>query len=149
MTNIIPFPISVSSHNSRSALGGEGPYPYDFTAEELEKLCRWYSAMKFAFPGMQGVMTVCHERRLSAIGLYGETGPGPNCLITKYEHQGQTCLLWATDQDPPRLIASVCEVTERQIGAIDPPGNEAAWLDPVGWTAIFTSRTTMGGLHFG
>lgn len=149
MTNIIPFPISNSSGNSRSVLESGGTCSYDFTAEELEKLYRWYSAMKFAFPGMQGIMTVCHERRLSAIGLYGEGGGGPNCLIAKYEHRGGTWLLWGTDQDPPRVIGSICEVTERQIGAIDPPGNEASWLDLAGWTTIFTSRTTMGSLHFG
>jgi len=154
MTNIVPFPKSRSSMNSRDDFSRDGGYPYDctpydFTTEELERLFRWYSAMKFAFPGMQGVMTVCHDRRLSAIGLYGHKGSGPGCIITKHEHQGKTWLLWATDQDPPSRIASIRDLTERQIGAIDPPGNESAWLDLAGWTAIFTGRTTIGKLHVG
>ncbi len=102
MTNIVPFP-------KRVGLGEPIPLeaagaPYEFTPDELAKLCRWYSAMKYAFPRVQGVMAVCHNERVSAIGLYGEGGRTPNCLISKHEADGRTCLIWATEQDPPRLI---------------------------------------------
>jgi hypothetical protein len=148
MTNIINFPRTACTAPAMPANQEEAaPPPYDFSAEELAKLYRWYSAMKYAFPQTQGVMTVCHDRKISAIGLYGEDGRAPNCLISKHSYRGETYLLWATEQDPPRRIDSVCEITERQIGAIAPPRNEASWLDIVGWMAIFAGRTTPEGLR--
>jgi hypothetical protein len=149
MTNVIPFPkLPCSSRALKNYVEGM-PFPYDFTADELDQLYRWYSAMKYAFPKTQGIMTVCHARRLSAIGLYGEGGRNPNCLITKHDYGGSIHLLWATEQDPPRRIASVSEITERQIGAIAPPRNESAWLDLIGWTAIFAGRITPDPCHAG
>lgn len=114
---------------------------YEFSAEELATLCRWHSAMKFAFPQVQGVMTVCHEDRVAAVGLYGRGGCSPNCLISKHEMDGQVFLLWATDHDQPRVIADVAEITDAQISAIAPPRNEATWLDLVGWMKILSERT--------
>jgi hypothetical protein len=114
---------------------------YEFSGEELAILCRWYSAMKFAFPQVQGVMTVCHKDRVSAVGLYGNGGCSPNCLISKHEMDGQVFLLWATDHDQPRVIARLGEITDAQIGAIAPPRNEASWLDLVGWMKILSERT--------
>ena len=35
-----------------------GPGDYEFTEKELDALCRWFSAMKYAFPGTEGVMIV-------------------------------------------------------------------------------------------
>src|SRR5260370_243939 len=58
---------------------------YEFTAAGLAKRCRWYSAMKYAFPRLQGVMTVSHKEKVSAVGLYGQGGTTPNCLISKHE----------------------------------------------------------------
>jgi hypothetical protein len=97
--------------------------------------------MKFAFPRLQGVMTVCREDRVSAIGLYGDDGCSPNCLISKHEMDGQIFLLWANDQDQPRVITAVGDITDPQIVAIAPPRNEAAWLDLVGWMRILAERT--------
>jgi hypothetical protein len=114
---------------------------YEFSGEELAILCRWYSAMKFAFPQVQGVMTVCHKDRVSAVGLYGNDGCSPNCLISKHEMDGQVFLLWATDHDQPRVIAELAEITDAQIGAIAPPRDEASWLDLVGWMKILSERT--------
>jgi hypothetical protein len=149
MSNVISF----AAARNRSKAGREPEdrtaTSYDFNAEELAQLCRWYSAMKYAFPQAQGVMTLCHSRRLSAIGLYGEDGAPPHCLLTKHEQHGSILLLWATDQDPPQRIGSLREITERQIGAIAPPANESSWLDLPGWSAILTARTILGSLHAG
>jgi hypothetical protein len=137
MSEILPFPkkpLHRADEPRAMAL-------YEFSAEELATLCRWYSAMKFAFPEVQGVMTVCHKDRVSAVGLYGKGGCSPNCLISKHEKDGQVFLLWATDHDQPRVIAAVAEITGAQILAIAPPRNEATWLDLVGWMKILAERT--------
>lgn len=111
---------------------------YEFAPEELAALCRWYSAMKFAFPQVQGVMTVCRQDRVSAVGLYSDGSP--NCLISKHEMDGQVFLLWATEHDQPRAIAAVADITDAQIVAIAPPRDEATWLDLVGWMKILSER---------
>jgi len=143
MTNIIPFPKKAGHIQliRRRTLP-----PYEFNDNELATLCRWYSAMRYAFPQVQGVMAVCHNERVSAIGLYGEGGTTPNCLLSKHEAEGATYLLWTTDQDPPRAIASLAEIIDAQIVAIAPPSNEAVWLDPVSWTTVFANRTIAGAL---
>lgn len=142
MTNVIPFP-RCTDHR---AAPQSGVAAYEFSAVELTKLCRWYSAMKYAFPQLQGVMTVSHKERVSAVGLYGRDGTTPNCLISKHETDGRIYLLWATDPDPPRVITSISEITDAQIIAIEPPRNEASWLDVVGWMKVLASRTVGGHL---
>src|SRR5258708_16074783 len=143
MTNVIPFPRCTES---RPLPRSDVIAAYEFTAAELAKLCRWYSAMKYAFPQVQGVMTVSHKERVSAVGLYGQGGTTPNCLISKHEADERVYLLWATDHDPPRVIASIAEITDAQIIAIEPPRNEASWLDMVGWMDGLASRTIGGHL---
>lgn len=143
MTNVIAFPRGTE----RRAIPRTGSAaPYEFTDAELTKLCRWYSAMKYAFPQLQGVMTVSHKEKVSAVGLYGRDGTTPNCLISKHEAHERVYLLWATDPDPPRIIASISEITDAQIIAIEPPRNEASWLDVVGWMKVLASRTIGGHL---
>lgn len=143
MTNVIPFP-RCTEHRAISRSGPAAAY--EFTAAELAKLCRWYSAMKYAFPQIQGVMTVSHKEKVSAVGLYGRDGTTPNCLISKHETDERVYLLWATDPDPPRVIASISEITDAQIIAIEPPRNESSWLDVVGWMKVLASRTVGGHL---
>jgi hypothetical protein len=143
MTNVIAFPRS-TEHRAKPRSGGAAAY--EFTAAELAKLGRWYSAMKYAFPRLQGVMTVSHKEKVSAVGLYGQGGTTPNCLISKHEADERIYLLWATDPDPPRIIASIDEITDAQIIAIEPPRNEASWLDMVGWMNVLASRTIGGHL---
>jgi hypothetical protein len=138
MTNIVPFP-KRSDHST--ATPSTAPAPYEFTTEELNQLCRWYSAMKYAFPQLQGIMAVCHQERVSAVGLYGKGGTTPNCLISKHDAEGRIYLLWATEQDPPRIIRAIAEITDAQILAIAPPRNEASWLDAVGWMQVLANRT--------
>src|SRR5689334_5490072 len=131
MTNIVPFPKkTVPGERARAS---ESAAPYEFTEAELERLGRWYSAMKYAFPRIQGVMAVCHAEKVSAVGLYGEAGTTPNCIISKHHADGRIYLMWATEQDAPRIIASLSEITDAQIVAIAPPRNEARWLDSGGW----------------
>jgi hypothetical protein len=136
MTNIIPFPGKARGASRAATLMASGERPYEFTPGELSELCRWYSAMKFAFPEIEGVMTVCHRRRMSAVGLYGRVGTAPSCLLSKHEDRGRPYLMWAAEPDAPRAIRSVDALIQRQIGAIAPPRNERRWLDIPGWEAI-------------
>jgi len=71
MTNIVPFPVARGNRDAAIEQRDTAP-PYEFSQEELASLCRWYSAMKYAFPQLRGVMAVCHRQRASAVGLYGE-----------------------------------------------------------------------------
>ena len=140
MTNIIAFPGTAIAVMVDQPLPASSPSrTYEFTPDELEKLGRWYSAMRYAFPTIEGAMTICHKKRMSAVGLYGPPG-GPSCLIAKHENAGEAVLLWSTDQDKPRRIGSIDEIAERQIGAIAPPRNEKRWMDVVGWMSVVANR---------
>jgi len=147
MTNIIPFPRKSVLASGEKSAAGTAPLGYEFTPGELDELCRWYSAMKYAFPQTEAVMTVCHRTKVSAVGLYGIGGRTPNCLISKHEADGRALLLWATEQDAPRLIGDLAEITRSQIRAIDPPPDETRWMDLSGWTSVCTSRTIGYRLH--
>jgi hypothetical protein len=139
--NVVRFPLAV-----------QGPSPpveancplatcrYEFTEAELTGLCRWFSAMKYAFPGTEGVMIVSHQENYSAVGLYSRVGGAPNCLIAKHEVGGRAKFFWSTEFDPPRPIADLTEITDAHIRAIRPPRNEKGWLDPIGWMGVYTSR---------
>jgi hypothetical protein len=143
-TNVIPFPLMVRSRRSRrssaDALPYSSPAEYEFTEKELADLCRWFSAMKYAFPGTEGVMIVSHHQNYSAVGLYNRDGGAPNCLVAKHEVGGVTRFFWSTEGDPPRTIADLSEITDAHIRAIRPPRNEKGWLDPIGWMGVYTAR---------
>lgn len=96
--------------------------------------------MKYAFPGTEGVMIVSHQENYSAVGLYNRAGGAPNCLIAKHETREGVRFFWSTEFDPPRPIRDLSEITNAHIRAIRPPRDEKAWLDPVGWTGVYTSR---------
>jgi hypothetical protein len=148
MTNIIPFPGREALAAGGAPRDGRGAVqPHEFTPEELEELCRWYSAMKYAFPNAEAVMTVCHKTGVSAVGLYGAGGRTPNCLISKHAASGRSYLLWATEHDAPRRIRDLSEITQRQITAIDPPHDETRWMDLAGWMSVFANRTIGYQLH--
>jgi hypothetical protein len=117
-----------------------GPGEYEFTEQELAALCRWFSAMKYAFPGTEGVMIVSHQESYSAVGLYNRAGGAPNCLIAKHEAGGSTRFFWSTEGDPPRVINDLSEITDAHIRAIQPPRNEKGWLDPIGWMGVYAAR---------
>lgn len=140
-TNIVAFPLP---RRSKLPAGEASSHPgasrYEFTERELEALCRWFSAMKYAFPGTEGVMIVSHQESYSAVGLYNRAGGAPNCLVAKHEVGGSTRFFWSTEVDPPRLINDLSEITDAHIRAIQPPRNEKGWLDPAGWMGVYASR---------
>jgi len=127
----------------RPAADGESrsaPADYEFTESELAALCRWFSAMKYAFPGTEGVMIVNHQESYSAVGLYNPAGGAPNCLVAKQEARGIARFFWSTEGDPPQLINDLSEITDAHIRAIEPPINEKGWLDPIGWMGVYAAR---------
>jgi hypothetical protein len=142
ISNIVPFPRgkrampSLAAH--RPARGTEG---YEFTEGELTALCRWFSAMKYAFPGTEGVMVVSHQQGYSAVGLYHPERGVPNCLVAKHEVGGSARFFWSTEVDPPRAIDDLSEITDAHIRAIQPPRNEKGWLDPSAWMGVYAART--------
>jgi hypothetical protein len=140
-TNVIPFPLVVRTRKA-AAEGGFGSVrrDYEFTEKELAALCRWFSAMKYAFPGTEGVMIVSHQESYSAVGLYNRAGGAPNCLIAKHEAGGVTRFFWSTEGDPPQLLNDLSEITDAHIRAIQPPRNEKGWLDPIGWRGVYAAR---------
>jgi len=139
--NIVPFPLTV---RGVPLLADAAAYPirtkYEFTEEELVGLCRWFSAMKYAFPGTEGVMMVNHQESYSAVGLYNWAGGAPNCLVAKHEVGGVIRFFWSTEFDTPRPINDLSEITDAHIRAIRPPRNEKGWLDPAGWMGVYASR---------
>jgi hypothetical protein len=138
-TNVVPFPLTVRGVRS-AADKACSPTSYEFTEEELAALCRWFSAMKYAFPGTEGVMMVNHQEAYSAVGLYNRAGGAPNCLVAKHQVGGAARFFWSTEFDPPRPINDLSEITDAHIRAIRPPRNEKGWLDPTGWMGVYASR---------
>jgi hypothetical protein len=140
-TNVVAFPSTV-----RGALVMANPTSaarrcrYEFTEAELKVLCRWFSAMRYAFPGTEGIMMVSHQESYSAVGLYNPAGGAPNCLVAKHEVGGSTRFFWSTEFDPPRRISGLAEITDAHIRAIRPPRDESSWLDPAGWRGVYASR---------
>ena len=141
-TNVVPFPLRVRSRSTpRRASAAPNPSGYEFTEGELAALCRWFSAMKYAFPGTEGVMVVSHSHGYSAVGLYHPARGVPNCLVAKHEVGDSVRFFWSTESDPPRLIDDLREITDAHIRAIEPPRDEEGWLDPTGWMGVYASRT--------
>ena len=138
-TNVVPFPVMRRSVR-KAAEARNGPATYEFTDRELSALCRWFSAMKYAFPGTEGVMIISHQECYSAVGLYNGVGGAPNCLVAKHEVGGQAQFFWSTEGDQPRPIDNVLEIVEAHIRAIRPPRDEKGWLDPAGWMGVYASR---------
>jgi len=140
-TNVVAFPLAVQGVPAPA--GGSGyitPSRYEFTEAELAALCRWFSAMKYAFPGTEGVMIVSHQESYSAVGLYNRAGGAPNCLVAKHEVAGRARFFWSTEFDPPHPIEDLSEITNAHIRAIRPPRNEKGWLDRAGWMGVYASR---------
>jgi hypothetical protein len=142
-TNIVRFPLRVRRRalSSRAMMKSRERGGYEFTEGELAALCRWFSAMKYAFPGTEGVMVVSHQHGYSAVGLYHPARGAPNCLVAKHEVGGTARFFWSTEVDPPRAIDDLSEITDAHIRAIEPPRNEEGWLDPTGWMGVYASRT--------
>jgi hypothetical protein len=140
-TNVVAFPLTVQGVPAPA----DGscyitPSRYEFTEVELAALCRWFSAMKYAFPGTEGVMIVSHQENYSAVGLYNRGGGAPNCLVAKHEVAGRARFFWSTEFDPPHPIDDLSVITNAHIRAISPPRNEKSWLDQAGWMGVYASR---------
>ena len=140
-TNVVAFPVPLQgvpapADGSRHIT----PRRYEFTEVELAALCRWFSAMKYAFPATEGVMIVSHQESYSAVGLYNRAGGAPNCLVAKHEVAGRSRFFWSTEFDPPHPIEDLSEITNAHIRAIRPPRNETGWLDRAGWMGVYASR---------
>jgi len=141
-TNVVCFPLRRRSATAPGAAGScRDRGGYEFTESELDALCRWFSAMKYAFPGTEGVMLVSHQHGYSAVGLYHPARGVPNCLVAKHEVGGSARFFWSTEVDPPRAIDELREITDAHIRAIQPPRNEKGWLDPTGWMGVYAART--------
>jgi hypothetical protein len=139
--NVVAFPPSAQRKPSRSEVApATVENAYEFTEPELTVLCRWFSAMKYAFPGTEGVMIVSHVENYSAVGLYNRAGGAPNCLVAKHETRDGVRFFWSTEFDPPRAIANLAEIINAHIRAIKPPRDEKGWLDPAGWMGVFAAR---------
>ncbi len=137
----MPFPPAASRKPLRSVGTAPAiPNDYEFSETELALLCRWFSAMKFAFPGTEGLMIVSHLENYSALGLYNGIGGGPNCLLAKHETRDGIRFFWSTEFDPPRPLAGLAEITDAHIRAIRPPRSEKGWLDRAGWTKLYEAR---------
>ncbi len=139
-TNIVPFPPTLRETKVPPRAAVAANRKYEFTEDELAVLCRWFSAMKYAFPGTEGIMMVSHQENYSAVGLYNRVGGAPNCLVAKHEVGGAAQFFWSTEFDPPRRIRSLAEITSAHIRAIRPPRNEKGWLDPAGWMGVYAAR---------
>jgi hypothetical protein len=140
-TNVVPFPSATRRGGATaSAASLATQSPYEFTEEELNALCRWFSAMRYAFPGAEGIMMVSHQQNYSAVGLYNPAGGAPNCLVAKHEVGGSPRFFWSTEFDPPRMIGGLAEITDAHIRAICPPRDERDWLDPAAWMGVYASR---------
>ncbi len=50
-TNIVPFPPTLRETKVPPRAAVAANRKYEFTEDELAVLCRWFSAMKDAFPG--------------------------------------------------------------------------------------------------
>jgi hypothetical protein len=141
MTNVVRFPLRRASAPPKTVASSRDSGGYEFTDGELAALCRWFSAMKYAFPGTEGVMVVSHRQGYSAVGLYHPAHGVPNCLVAKHEVSGSARFFWSTEVDPPRPIDDLSEITDAHIRAIQPPRNEKGWLDPTGWMGVYAART--------
>jgi hypothetical protein len=139
-SNVVRFPLTARGLAPHSNLAPGPVRTYEFTDDELAALCRWFSAMKYAFPGTEGVMIVSHQLNYSAVGLYNRVGGAPNCLVAKHEVAGNARFFWSTEFDSPRAIGDLSEITDAHIRAIRPPRNEKGWLDPAGWMVIYAAR---------
>jgi hypothetical protein len=139
-TNVISFPLTDWSRSAAEARLSGPARQYEFTETELTDLCRWFSAMKYAFPGTEGVMMVSHQDRYSAVGLYNRRGRAPNCLVAKHEVAGAIRFFWSIEGERAREINDLSEITDAHIRAICPPSNEKGWLDPIGWMRVYAAR---------
>src|SRR5690349_3002159 len=112
--------VAMHLHNSRSDCipipsGHSASEPeYVFTAAELETLCRWYSALKYAFPEADIFMVVSHKDRYSMVGIGNiNRRASPTGMLFKHIKDGRAAFSWLTEADTPiGPTASLNEITD-------------------------------------
>ena len=114
-----------------------------FSAGELETLCRWYSALKYAFPEAEACMVVSHKDRYSMIAISNiNRRASPTGMLFKHVEGGRTAFSWFTEANTMiGPTASLNEITDPHITAVACPADEEAWLDRAGWTLVLSERT--------
>jgi hypothetical protein len=117
---------------------------YLFTVAEVETLCRWYSALKYAFPEADVFMVVSHKDRYSMVGISNiNRRASPTGVLFKHIEGGRPALSWHTEADTTiGPTASLNEITDAHVAAVSCPADEAMWLDRAGWMTVLSERTT-------
>src|SRR5919199_6459416 len=95
--NVHPFP---RAH--RHVPAAPPPPPYIFTEAELEILCRWYSALSYAFPRAEVFLVISHKDAYSMVGVTSPTGACPQPAGMLFKHlgaDGQPLFTWTTEGD--------------------------------------------------
>jgi hypothetical protein len=120
--------------------------PYWFTEAERDTLCRWYSALRYAFPAAEFFIIVSGMDQSSMIGLSNLDGRSSLAgILFKRIENGLAIFTWLSEGNivlgPTRILS---DITDRHIAAVECPVNEDAWLDRLGWEAVLNERTVYG-----
>jgi hypothetical protein len=116
---------------------------YTFTSAEMEVLCRWYSALKYAFPEAEAFMVVSHKDRYSMVAISNINGRAtPTGMLFKHVEHGRAAFSWLTEADTAiGPTDSLDDITNGHIAAVACPSDEALWLDHSGWMRVVSERT--------
>jgi hypothetical protein len=142
MSSVIP---SVSSPVEFDAESTVSSASYAFTAPELATLGRWYSALRFAFPGAEALLAVDHRTACAGIHIYNRMGGiTPSCLVSKRVRDGHGefyCVFEPGERRGP--FATLAEITAPHMRAIGLPDVEAQWLDLAGWQRVLIGQVIL------
>jgi hypothetical protein len=138
--NVHPFP---RAH--RHVPATPSPPPYIFTEAELEILCRWYSALSYAFPRADVFLVISHKDAYSMVGVTSANSSSSQPAGMLFKHlgdDGQPLFAWITEGNVkigPTPVLS--EITDLHIRAAGCPLDEGRWLNRAGRTAVLQERT--------
>jgi hypothetical protein len=149
MSSVIPS--QVSSPVEFDAESAVSPASYAFTAPELATLGRWYSALRFAFPGAEALLAVDHRTACAGIHIYRRMGGiTPSCLVSKRVRDGHEefyCVIEPSERRGP--FATLGEITAPHMRAIGLPADEAQWLDLARWQRVLIGQVILNHPHTG
>jgi hypothetical protein len=131
-------------HKPRSDLIPASEPEYVFTVAELETLCCWYSALKYAFPEADAFIVVSHKDRYSMVGITNiNRRASPTGMLFKHFDDGRPVFSWLTEADTTiGPTESLNDITNAHVAAVACPADEAMWLDRAGWMTVLSERTT-------
>jgi hypothetical protein len=143
MSSVIPShvssPVEFDADSSVSSAG------YAFTAPELAALGRWYSALRFAFPGAEALLAVDHRTACAGIHIYNRMGGiTPSCVISKRVRDRLVefyCVIGPGERRG--AFATLAEITAPHMRAIGLPDDEAQWLDLTGWQRVLVDQVIL------